>query len=213
MGLVHGIIGKLNAFPGNFKRYHFCSLFDNSNFYNLLDSDPQLLVIESCSLVGYVWNRLPVYKINKIGLLGLGHNEPEITTHPCPKHNNYVGSNQKGDDNSGTKISRQQEALAKTWGSIKSATKSFKSTTVQAAHRIGIDGREGDRSVRKLWDEVEKMFSQSDSFYFSPDVDLTKSVMVSGEKYDSATPSWHTSNSRFFWNKFLLKELINLEVA
>lgn len=178
-----------------------------------------LLVIESCSLVGYVWNRQPIYKINKIGLLSLGPMELDITTHPCPKHSQSVAFNQKPEDAGSKPVSRQQEALAKTWGSIKSATKSLKTSTVQAAHRIGIDGGAsgrdstsgGERAVRKLLDEVEKMFCQSDSFYFSPGVDLTKSVQVSGEDY-VRRPSWKTADERFFWNQFLLKELIDLKV-
>lgn len=192
MGLVHGIVGKLNPFP---------------------DTDPQLLIIESCSLVGYVWRNQPIFKINKIGLLSLGQQEAEITTHPCSKHSNSVAFNQRPDD-SGSKpshSSRQQEAFAKTWGSIKSATKSLKSTTVQAAHKIGIDGREGDRGARRIWDEIEKMFTHADSFYFSSTVDLTNSVPVLGERYNSPTVCWRSANSRFFWNEFLLKELIELE--
>lgn len=94
MGLVHGIVGKLNPFP---------------------DTDPQLLIIESCSLVGYVWRNQPIFKINKIGLLSLGQQEAEITTHPCSKHSNSVAFNQRPDD-SGSKpshSSRQQEAFAR----------------------------------------------------------------------------------------------------
>lgn len=162
-----------------------------------------------------MWNSQPIFKINKIGLLSLGQQEPEISTHPCSKHNNSVAFNQRSNDG-GNKpsnhSSRQQEALAKTWGSIKSATKSLKSTTVQAAHRIGIDGREGDRGARKLWDELEKMFTHADSFYFSPTVDLTNSVPVLGEGYKATKISWKSANSRFFWNKFLLKELMDLKV-
>jgi hypothetical protein len=56
------------------------------------------------------------------------------------------------------------------------------------------------------------MFTHADSFYFSPTVDLTNSIPVLGESYNSPTFSWQSANSRFFWNKFLLKELINLSV-
>lgn len=83
---------------------------------------------------------------------------------------------------------------------------------MQAAHKIGIDGREGDRGARRIWDEIEKMFTHADSFYFSSTVDLTNSVPVLGERYNSPTVCWRSANSRFFWNEFLLKELIELEV-
>lgn len=109
-------------------------------------------------------------------------------------------------------ISKQQEALAKTWGSIKSATKTLKTTTVQAANRIGKDARDPDRGTKKILDEIEKMFTQSDSFYFSPGIDLTNSIQHLGEKYRATNHSWSTANDRFFWNKFLLKELIDLKV-
>ena len=71
-----------------------------------------------------------------------------------------------------------------------------------------MDGRDG--GARKLLEEVEKMFLQSDSFYFSPGIDLTNSIQASGENY-SSKPSWKTANERFFWNQFLLKELIDLK--
>lgn len=218
MGLVHGIVGKLDPFPGKKKKIIILSnkpLDSNTHsLFSILDTDSQLLIIESCSLVGYVWRNQPVFKINKIGLLSLGQQEAEITTHPCSKHSNSVAFSQRSDDN-GSKpshSSRQQEAFAKTWGSIKSATKSLKSTTVQAAHKIGIDGREGDRGARRIWDEIEKMFTHADSFYFSPTVDLTNSIPVLGEQYNSPNVCWRSANSRFFWNKFLLKELIDLGV-
>lgn len=162
-----------------------------------------------------MWNKQPIYKINKVGLLALGPQEAEISTQPCSKHSNAVAFNQRSDD-AGSKSShssRQQEAFAKTWGSIKSATKSLKSSTVQAAHRIGMDGRDGERVAKKIWDEVEKMFTNADSFYFSPNVDLTNSVMALGESYNSKEISWRSANVRFFWNKFLLKELIDLKVT
>lgn len=171
------------------------------------------MVVESCSLVGYVWNNQPIFKINKIGLLSLGSREPEIITQPCSKHNS-MGFGQRGDDSilKPSQISKQQEALAKTWGSIKSATKTFKTSTVQAANRIGKDARDADRGTKKVLDEIEKMFTQTDSFYFSPGIDLTNSIQHLGEKYRTATHSWQTANDRFFWNKFLLKELIDLKV-
>lgn len=173
-----------------------------------LDSDPKLLLIESCSLVGHVWNNQPIYKINKIGLLNLGVHESEINTRPCSKHSHSVAFNQEV-----LVSSKQNEAFSKTWGSIKSATMSLRSTTVQAAQRIGIDGRDGERESRKLCDEVEKMFLQSESFYFSPDVDLTNSVQALGAKYFASNGSWQSANPRFFWNEHLLKELIDLEVV
>lgn len=161
--------------------------------------------------MGYVWNQQPIFRINKIGLLALGPNDPEITTHPCSKLNHSVAFNQRPEEGS---KSKQQEALAKTWGSIKSATKSLKTS---AAQKIGMDGSGGSgtgvsAASRKLIDEVEKMFSQSESFYFSPGVDLTKSIQANSDDYASHPPSWKTADTRFFWNHYLLKELIDLKV-
>ena len=90
---------------------------------------------------------------------------------------------------------------------------SLKSTTVQAAQRIGIDGRDGDRESRKLCEEVEKMFLQTESFYFSPEIDLTNSVQALGAKFFEGNGSWQSADPRFFWNKYLWKELMDLKVT
>ena len=89
----------------------------------------------------------------------------------------------------------------------------MKSSTIQVAQRIGKDGKDGDKVEKRLWDEVEKLFSQSESFYFSPTIDLTNSILKLGDNCSSQGCSWQSANSRFFWNKLLLKDLIDLKVV
>ena len=170
------------------------------------------MLIESCSLVGYIWDQQPVYQINKIGILNLGPQEPDIDARPCPLHNRSVAFNQSPEPQILSSKQQHKVALTKTWGSIKSVTKNLKSSTIQAAQRIGKEGgsKEADRVEKRIWEEVEKMFFQTESFYFAPTVDLTNSFQISQNRTDP--PSWQTANSRFFWNKFLLKELIDLKV-
>ena len=194
LGLVHGLVGKLDALPG---------------------SEPALLLVESCSLVGRVWDDQPVYRVEKIGILSLGPQDAELEARRCPKHDRSVAFGGPADEDRVQSPRHQQHkvALTKTWGSIKSATKSLKSTTLQ---RIGKDGaaRDGDRAERverRLWDEIYKMFDRSESFYFSPGADLTNSARQRWAADPQAEP-WRRANSRFFWNRFLLKDLIEMEV-
>ena len=162
-----------------------------------------------------MWNEQPVYRINKIGILSLGPGEAEVTTQPCPKHSHSVAFSRESDTVSGgvQLVSKQHKvALAKTWGSIKSVTKNLKSTSVvQAAQRMRRDSRETVKLERRLWEEVEKMFCQTESFYFSPTVDLTSSIQRLKERYTERQGLWKHADDRFFWNRFLLKDLIDTQ--
>lgn len=64
---------------------------------------------------------------------------------------------------------------------------------------------------RRLVEEMIKLFNGTDSFYFSWTLDLSHrfsrqaSLAVSSDK-----PMWKTADDRFFWNKYMLKDLIEL---
>jgi hypothetical protein len=72
---------------------------------------------------------------------------------------------------------------------------------------------------KKIIDEVVKLFQEnSGSFYFAPTYDLTNSVERQQEQIELAKSSekpketsfWRKCDDRFFWNKVLLGDLINL---
>ncbi len=58
------------------------------------------------------------------------------------------------------------------------------------------------------------MFNHSDSFYYAPNGDLTNSTQRQHEgKYDHNAPMWSQADDRFFWNKYMLQDLINSNVS
>ncbi|KAL2083635.1 hypothetical protein ACEWY4_021408 [Coilia grayii] len=52
----------------------------------------------------------------------------------------------------------------------------------------------------------------SDSFYYSLTYDLTNTVQRQGAADKSDLPIWKRVDDRFFWNKHMIQELLNLEV-
>ena len=61
--------------------------------------------------------------------------------------------------------------------------------------------------------ELTKMFNDSDSFYYSPTGDLTNTIQRQHEReYPEDTPLWMKADDRFFWNKFMMNDLISTKV-
>ncbi len=80
--------------------------------------------------------------------------------------------------------------------------------------------REMERFERRMLDEFSRMLNDSDSFYFSLTGGLTNTMqrqnegMERGETAGAApaeTPMWKRADDRFFFNKHLLQELIDLD--
>lgn len=77
---------------------------------------------------------------------------------------------------------------------------------------------------KKISEEIIKIFQDNNgSFYFSYTYDLTNSVERNQEKVESneigkvreefPLSYWRTADDRFFWNKILLNDLININVG
>jgi len=71
------------------------------------------------------------------------------------------------------------------------------------------------RFERKLCDEIYKVFQENDgSFYFSLTFDLTNSIERQEEQIENKSFStkhlWRNADDRFFWNKTLLSDLIEI---
>ena len=57
------------------------------------------------------------------------------------------------------------------------------------------------------------MFNDSDSFYYSPTGDLTNSIQRQYSlKIEEVAPLWTIADDRFFWNKYMLSDLITGKV-
>lgn len=98
----------------------------------------------------------------------------------------------------------------KTWGAVKIAGNTIKSTTQQAAaiatnqirsKRAAKDQRKIEKQIS---DEIHKIFDDSDSFYYCLDSDFTNNLQrKNSTEYDD----------RFFWNKYMLKDILELNVS
>ncbi|KAK7073587.1 Phosphatidylinositide phosphatase SAC2, partial [Halocaridina rubra] len=113
---------------------------------------------------------------------------------------------------------QQKVALSKTFGTIRSVTSTIKTATVNAAvtatgqGKVRRDGRDRERYERRILDELNKMFNDSDSFYYSCEADLTSSLQrQSDSSYDSSLPLWQRADDTFFWNKHIMTDLISQE--
>uniref|UniRef100_A0A673AUC3 Inositol polyphosphate-5-phosphatase F n=1 Tax=Sphaeramia orbicularis TaxID=375764 RepID=A0A673AUC3_9TELE len=74
------------------------------------------------------------------------------------------------------------------------------------------ENKEKERLERRLLDELYKIFMDSDSFYYSMTYDLTNSVQRQGDSDKSSLPLWKQVDDRFFWNKHMIQDLIDLQV-
>lgn len=99
--------------------------------------------------------------------------------------------------------------MNKTWGAVKIAGSTIKSTTQHAAALATnqIRTKKAPKDQRKIekqiCDEIHKIFDDTDSFYYCADADFTKNLQCRHQtEYDD----------RFFWNKHMLKDLLELNV-
>lgn len=177
-GIVYGIIGKIQFFPG---------------------ADWRLLVISKRTLLGNLPGDHEVYRIDRVAVLTLSANEsPEFELDLCENH-------QKGSGLGG--IDNQQRGLGQTWSKIKTAASTLKEKNIKDK-----DLKDKEKLERRFVEELLKMFNDSDLFYYSPTGDLTNSLQrqCSG-KYNHDEQLWMRCDKRFFWNAFMVQELLNVE--
>lgn len=69
-----------------------------------------------------------------------------------------------------------------------------------------------DESDKRLVDEMIKLFNNTNSFYFSPTLDLTNrfSRKRQIEETSGKEALWKTADKQFFWNRHMLNDLIEL---
>uniref|UniRef100_A0A8C9RP91 Inositol polyphosphate-5-phosphatase F n=1 Tax=Scleropages formosus TaxID=113540 RepID=A0A8C9RP91_SCLFO len=74
------------------------------------------------------------------------------------------------------------------------------------------ENKEKERLEKRLLDELFKIFVDSDSFYYSLTYDLTNTVQRQCDTEKSGLPLWQRVDDRFFWNKHMIQEVIDLQV-
>ncbi|CAG2183484.1 unnamed protein product, partial [Oppiella nova] len=107
--------------------------------------------------------------------------------------------------------SHPSSGVQKTWNQIKWTASHVKPRVVA---RINHNQNEAkDKTEKRLLDELYKMFTETESFYYSLSGDLTNSVQRQQRLSDSdkKLPLWKRVDDRFFWNKVMLKPIIECE--
>ncbi|KAF5276553.1 hypothetical protein FQR65_LT03983 [Abscondita terminalis] len=195
LGICYGIIGKVEH---------------NTMF------DPRLMLIKECVPVGKIHGQHIIYKIKSIAFLQLGFDDVDLQLRQCEKHKT-LGMKRTTNVASSIFDMQKNSALTKTWGTLKSAGNTIKNTTQQAAAMATgtpkkRDFKDKEKFEKRIVEEFHKIFTDTDSFYFCTTCDITNSLqrLCNNEKKaefkDCAM--WKTVDDRFFWNKHMLKDLL-----
>uniref|UniRef100_A0A8C5I7X5 Phosphatidylinositide phosphatase SAC2 n=1 Tax=Gouania willdenowi TaxID=441366 RepID=A0A8C5I7X5_GOUWI len=160
-----------------------------------------LVLIRQKALVGTLPGNHNVYKITKIAVIPLSDEDPqEFELELCKKHHFGIDKAEKL-----TQSPDDSKFLMKTLSHIKS------NVAVPIKKKVK-ENKEKERLERRLLDELYKIFMDSDSFYYSMTYDLTNTVQRQGESEKSDLPLWKQVDDRFFWNKHMIQDLIDLQV-
>ncbi|KAK2824024.1 hypothetical protein Q5P01_021199 [Channa striata] len=160
-----------------------------------------LVLIRQKALVGHLPGNHKVYKITKIAVIPLSDEEPqELELELCKKHHFGIDKPEKL-----AQSPDDSKFLMKTLSQIKS------NVAVPIKKKVK-ENKEKERMERRLLDELYKIFMDSDSFYYSMTYDLTNSVQRQGDSEKSSLPLWKQVDDRFFWNKHMIQDLIDLQV-
>ncbi|KAM4635891.1 phosphatidylinositide phosphatase SAC2 isoform 2-T2 [Discoglossus pictus] len=159
-----------------------------------------LLLIRQKSLVGTLPGGHEIYKVTKIAVIPLSTTEPQdLELELCKKHHFGINKPEKI-----TQSPDDSKFLMKTFTQIKS--------NVSAPNKKKVkESKEKEKLERRLLEELLKMFMDSDSFYYSWTYDLTSSVQRQSSMEKSDLPLWRRVDDRYFWNKHMIQDLIELK--
>ena len=82
----------------------------------------------------------------------------------------------------------------------------------------GIKQDSRQKFERRITEELTRIFTETDSFYFSPHGDITNTLQRQciGDTFqnhmDVKQRTLESVDDRFFWNKHMLQDILNLEV-
>ncbi|EDV22880.1 uncharacterized protein TRIADDRAFT_58545 [Trichoplax adhaerens] len=155
-----------------------------------------LLVICGKTVVGKLPGGHLIYRIDRVAALPLSRNNPaqDLQVKYRPSNNR---TNRPSDPH------KKQIAFSQAWNSLK-----YGSALPDKTQRKSLKIKE--KLERRLLEELCKMFNDSGAFYYSTTGDITNSMQnLHSPDYDATLPLWKRVNRRFFWNKFMLKDLID----
>ncbi|CAI5774964.1 phosphatidylinositide phosphatase SAC2 [Podarcis lilfordi] len=158
-----------------------------------------LILIRQKVVVGKLPGDHEICKVTKIAAVPLSEAEPQdLELELCKKHHFGINKPEKI-----TQSPDDSKFLLKTFTQIKS--------NVSASNKKKVkESKEKERLERRLLEELFKMFMDSDSFYYSLTYNLTNSVQRQSACEKANLPLWKKVDDRFFWNKHMLEDLINI---
>lgn len=81
------------------------------------------------------------------------------------------------------------------------------------------DSKDREKFERRILEELQRIFTETDSFYYCLEGDLTNSLQrqcdlkEKNKEFLNNKGLWRTVDDRFFWNKFMLQDIISLNVS
>lgn len=160
------------------------------------DSEWSLLLIKQRAHVGKI-DQHNIYKIYKIAVIPLSSQEPvDLDLELCKMHHFGIKkASLSGGD--GSKAKQIQKTL-----------KSIKTVASENIKPKKKELKDRDKFIKRIMEELVKMFNESDSFYFSETFDLTNSIQKQySVNYDHKKFLWQRVDDRFFWNFHMTKEI------
>lgn len=77
--------------------------------------------------------------------------------------------------------------------------------------------KDKERFEKRILEELNKIFTETDSFFFCQTGDITNSLqrqcIAESQQCNQDKPLWQRVDDRFFWNKHMLHDIINLDVS
>ncbi|CAG2106379.1 unnamed protein product [Medioppia subpectinata] len=212
-GLVYGLIGVFQA--------------------------DKLVLIKESQSIGDLPHNHNVFKIRKIAIINLSAAEPiaaDIALDPCSSHNctkpvsdplttegqttpaatELAAQSQTQPTAAAVAPHQPSSGVQKTWNQIK-WTASHVKPRVVARINPNNQNESKDKTEKRLIDELYKMFTETESFYYSLSGDLTNSQQrqqkLSDDETANGRPLWRRVDDRFFWNKAMLRPIIECEAS
>lgn len=77
--------------------------------------------------------------------------------------------------------------------------------------------KDKEKFEKRILEELNKIFTETDSFFFCQTGDITNSLqrqcIAESQQCNQDKPLWQWVDDRFFWNKHMLHDIINLDVS
>ncbi|XP_065213793.1 phosphatidylinositide phosphatase SAC2 isoform X2 [Planococcus citri] len=173
-----------------------------------------ILLVRESVCVGELPSGHAVHKIKSIAMFNPTVDfYQDLNLKPCSKHHRIAYMQEQNIANS---------AISKTWTSLKTATTNIKtsaqsSTPLQFPNQNRKEAREREKYKRRIKEELHRIFTDTDSFYFCPaGGDITNSTYrqylfseKDSENYESNLLDY--VDERFFWNQHMLQDIINID--